>query len=211
MSSSLPNSGPLSAGIRAGSDKSVNLFKDAALTNTNTNYNTRFSLKESSTALAAVKNDLTINLPQMTVGAPYRFSEFYGANIVTYTQEITWKVAVDGSDYYTWTPGTPYSTLNVTHRNWQYAGSPTISYKTYTNGNVLNSGTLTGSNKGTTSLPFAILRTTDVALTYSGRSGVSITSYPSAQNNYTTTVLINDDGPASNAWYTCTLTYTLKP
>jgi hypothetical protein len=307
----------LSAGIRAGSNNSVNLFKDTVVSGVK--YNSKFSLKDSSVILAAAKNGNTINLPRMVAGPPYKLSEFYGANVVYYKQEITWQVAVDGSDYYSWSAGTPLATslpelkrhvhnrfeqisgtvtniasyfngiipkriyvnvygsqtivtvngvnvlstgnnssgssnvyidvnsayngsfsyiggdrgnwgggivvftllqtptslqngsLNVTHRNWQYPSNSTITYKTYKGDVLINSGSLTGTNRGGTSLPFEILRTSDVKLTYSGRADVSITELPSLQNNYTTTVLINDDPPSSNAWYTCTLTYILKP
>lgn len=103
MASSLPGSGSLSAGTKAGAERSVNLFKNDVVTPTS--FNSKFSLKASSDTLAAAKAN-GLALPKMVVGPPYKFSELYGAGTVRYEQIIGWTVTVDGSDFYKWSPET---------------------------------------------------------------------------------------------------------
>lgn len=140
MATSLPSSGSLSIGTRAGTDRSVNLFKnDVISTTTNT---AKFSLKESSDVFAAAKSDSLV-LPQMVVGPPYKFSELYGAERTKFKQIISWSVVVDGSDYYTWKPNikgvlvdtiTNFTLLSVNHSGGQQlAGTVTNVFNFFKN------------------------------------------------------------------------------
>lgn len=311
MASSLPGSGSLSAGTKAGAERSVNLFKNDVVTPTS--FNSKFSLKASSDALAAAQAN-GVALPRMVVGPPYKFSELYSAGKVRYKQVIQWSVTIDGSDFYKWSPnikgvllntsnvttlfsvshnggqklkgtvtnvysffkntptkifviieanqcvtkinnvqvlssgnnasqkvnvtidisptsngsfsyetgnlggnwggGTttiliPYDqpeatgTLLVTHRKWDHPSSASIISKLFLNDTVIETSTLTGKGKvGTTILPFNIINATKARVEYSGRNKVSITEYPTAANEYSTTVLIDDDGVGAQGAYT---------
>ena len=110
MASSLPGSGPLSAGTKAGADRSINLLKNDVITPAA--FNSRLSLKGISDTLAAAKSE-SFSVPQMVVGPPYKYSELYGVGTSKNVQIIEMSVTIDGSDYYKWSPGvkgTPLST-----------------------------------------------------------------------------------------------------
>ena len=312
MASSLPSSGSLSAGTKAGAERSVNLFKNNVVTPTS--FNSKFSLKASSDALAAAQAN-GVALPRMVVGPPYKFSELYGAGTVRYKQIIGWTVGVDGSDWYKWTPGVkglvinnlatllsiphgggqklsgtvtnvynsfrnkpnrvfvrveanqcvtqingvqilstgnnssaavnvtidilPESngsfsyktgnlsgnwgggittvsileqpdstgTLLVTHRRHYHPSKAGITSMLFLNDTAIAVHSLIGQGKvGTTILPFNIIEATKASITWSGRDFVSITEYPTAENGYSTTVLINDDPSPSVGSYAVQLT-----
>lgn len=123
-------------------------------------------------------------------------------------QTISWRTAIDGSDFFDWQG----NTLTVRHRNWQGPGRTTVNYKTInqTSGTTINEGTYTTTGgTGKFVLPFNVVQATNATISSkTGRGSISITEAPSFNNSYKTTVLFNDDGPASNAWYSCTLTLT---
>ena len=121
------------------------------------------------------------NLPLSYTGVPAN------ANLV---QDVNVSCAVDGSDYLIFSG----NKLSVKHRNWQQIQN-------------INVNTKFGAGGGT--LPFNIVQTTNVLLVNkAGRSAITLTDLPTAANNYTTTVLVNDDGPSGRAGQSFTLRYS---
>lgn len=133
-------------------------------------------------------------------------------NIPTATnllQDVNVSCAVDGSDYFVFQG----NTLSIRHRNWQTVTNVSVGQRSYYSSSTttINSNNATGYGAGGGTLPFNILQTDNVTLTNkSGRSAINITQYPSQSNNYTTTVLVDDDGPAGRTWQSFTLRYSAK-
>lgn len=198
----IPNTGPISVGSSAGVDRSINLLK-YNIDNTTT-ANTLFSLSAESTWFS-LNSSSSVLVPNMTAGAPYKFSEFRNASKSKIYQEWSWSGQIDGSDYFSFLPNS--NQFLITHGNFQLASFPgLLYYYTYTeDGTVINSGSLP-YGYGYNNLPIPVLSATSAILkNYSGRGPITIYQQPSAGNNFTPIVLFNDDGFGASAWYWTTL------
>jgi microcystin-dependent protein len=133
-------------------------------------------------------------------------------NIPTITnlvQDVNVVCAVDGSDYFKFSG----DNLSIQHRNWKVVTNVTVGQRSYygnTNVTINSNNAVSIGNTGG-KLPFNILQTDNVSLVNkAGRSAINITQHPSQSNNYTTTVLVDDDGPAGRVWQSFTLRYSAK-
>lgn len=126
------------------------------------------------------------------------------ANLV---QDVNVSCAVDGSDYLIFSG----NKLSVKHRNWQQIQNINVNQRSYNSatGQTINSNVNTKFGAGGGILPFNVVQTTNVQLVNkTGRSAITLTDLPTAANNYTTTVLVNDDGPSGRAGQSFTLRYS---
>jgi microcystin-dependent protein len=126
------------------------------------------------------------------------------ANLV---QDVNVSCAVDGSDFLIFSD----NKLSVKHRNWQQIQNINVNQQSYNSatGQTINSNANTKFGAGGGTLPFNIVQTTNVQLiNKKGRSAITLTDLPTAANNYTTTVLVNDDGPSGRAGQSFTLRYS---
>ena len=121
-------------------------------------------------------------------------------------QDVDVSVAVDGSDFLVFQG----NSLSVQHRNWQELRELSVIQRTIVRetGSIISStGRVTyGASGG--SLPFNIIQTTSVELlNIAGRSAISLHQVPQPSNNYTTIVLVDDDGPGGRTWQSFTLRF----
>ena len=138
------------------------------------------------------------NLPLSSTGVPTN------ANLV---QDVNVSCAVDGSDYLIFSG----NKLSVRHRGWQQIQSLNVNQRSYNSatGQTINSNVNTGFGAGGGILPFNVVQTTNVQLlNKTGRSAITLTELPTPINNYTTAVLVDDDGPSGRTGQSFTLRYT---
>lgn len=188
MAYTIPSTGPISVGGTGGDGRSLNLLRNA-IDNTTT-ANTNFSLSGASNWFS-LNSSSSVLVPNMTAGAPYRFSEFRNASKNILYQELYWWASIDGSDYFAFLPNT--NQLLVEHGAFEPVSFNGMSYKTYReDGTILNQGSFS-FGYGYTSLPFQLLSATNAVLISSlGRYQTAITIYPSVGNNYVSQVIFND-------------------
>lgn len=201
MAYTIPNTGPISVGGTAGVDRSINLLRNAV--DNITTGNSLFSLSGYSTWFSL--NSSSVMLPNLTAGAPYKFSEFRGASKNKLYQEWSWSGQIDGHDYFSFLPNT--NQFYIVHGAFQPASFPgLLYYKTYTeDGTIINQGSLP-YGYGYNNLPVPVLSATEASLkNIGGRYRIYIHQYPSIANNYTPLVIFDDDRPRASAWYYATL------
>jgi microcystin-dependent protein len=128
-------------------------------------------------------------------------------SMANFTQDVNVSCAVDGSDFLIFSG----NKITVKHRNWQQISGLKVNQKSYNSstGQIISNNADTAYGAGGGTLPFNIAQISNVQLiNIKGRSKITLTGTPTASNNYTTTVLVNDDGPSGRASQSFTLRYT---
>lgn len=160
-------------------------------------------------AIGSVGGTYSVKLQKSNLPASYTNLPTFSPYTITNTliQDVHVVVAVDGSDFLVFQG----NSLSVQHRNWQELRELSVSQQTLvreTGSIISNTGRVAyGSSGG--SLPFNIIQTTSVELlNLAGRSAISLHQVPQPSNNYTTIVLVDDDGPGGRTWQSFTLRFT---
>lgn len=202
---------PASVNLKIGinrTDATVNgAFVGESKVNSFKYFNTTATLTDGQFSFEAKDRGWGQQAAQITANIPKRILISAEQNVV---QAFTWVAVIDGSDYFTFKD----NTLTITHRNFRLPTHTTITYRTWVKdtGETLEQGTFVTPPMigpvGKFTLPFSILKTTDIKTSAYGRHSAKFLTLPSPSNNYTIVALANDDPPSEAAIYSFSVVLT---